>query len=299
MPSTFAFSQASHDAGKSAGTNATDAGEYFRFRIEDLSRATGSSPNWRLKYENFNDRNDLEKFCLSLRDTIAVNADSFTTSTHPVNYIVADGVSWCGRVREFTYEGWVVQDRHMGVFFHTRELRKGPGSTNQARTKRTYVRCQIDQNGFALRAKQADYTDNVETIPWNTAPSDPVLVAEDGFDTMDTTIFLNNDQWYWVSITATIVANEYMNYHAVLKTGPSGTLIAEIGADRTDGLAEAYGGFGFFTYSENGSGSHKRDRWSGWTMEGTVKDHNVNPPNGTGCRPPCEYEPPLLSGRVR
>ena len=150
----------------------------------------------------------------------------------------------------------------MGLFFHSHELRKG-ASPAQAREKRTYVRLQIDQDYFAWRGKKSDYVDNIETFPWNTAPPDPWLVDEPGYQAGVNGFFLSSSRWYWVEGSITLVSGR-MRYHARLKTAPAGAVIAEAGAERAD-IAEAYGSFGFFSYTQNSAG-HK-DRWADWTVD--------------------------------
>src|SRR5262249_13193340 len=152
-------------AGAANGSDGQASGRFFGFAIEDLAR----SP---LTIEDYTDNQGVTKRGVALQDFHSVNQDSFDLSTHPVNYIVPDGLAWNGRPIEMTFSGWVVQDRHMGLFFHSRELRKG-ASPSAAREKRTYVRLQIDQDYFAWRGKKSDYVDNIETFPWNTAPPDP------------------------------------------------------------------------------------------------------------------------------
>lgn len=280
VPSTHYWSQSTQMAGAANGSDGQAPGRFFGFAIEDLARTP-------LSVENYTDNQSVTRQTLSLQDFHTVNQDSFSLSTHPVNYVMADGVAWGTRVKEFEYAGYVVQDRHMGVFFHSRELRKGP-STAGARDRRTYVRLQVDQDYFAFRSKKAGYTDTVETFPWNTAPADPFLTAQSGYSLGVNGFFLSSSRYYWVKVTAQIVGS-VMRYHAWLyQDGPAGTLIAEIGAERSD-PSEAFGGYGFFTYTQNTT-NHK-DRWAGWEMfASSMFGSGQQPGNGTSCRPPCEVD---------
>ena len=277
VPSTLSWSQATQMSGASNGSDGQAAGRFYGFSIEDLHRPD-------LWIENYTDRDDVTKTCLTLQDFHSVDQDSFSSSTHPVNYIVPDGVAYNGRVKAFTWSGYVTQDRHMGVFFHSRLLKKGASPSN-ARDKRTYVRLAIDQDYFAFQQKMESSPNGAETWPASGAGN---LTAESGYKTYNDSLFLYNDKFYWVEVSAAVVSNK-MRYHARLYTTPSGTLLASIGAERSD-PNDAYGGFGFWTYTQNGT--NKKDRWSGWDNLSATSMFGSGslPPNGTGCRPPCELE---------
>lgn len=262
------------------------------FTIEDLYRPTA----WIENHTSASPQS-LTKNCVTLQDFHTVSQDSFDNSNSPVDYIIPAGLAFNGRLKEFVAGGYLMHNKHMGVFFHSRLLKKG-ASPNNARDGRTYVRLQINSDYFAFRGKSAAVHDEVETYPWNTAPADPFLVNQPGYhkgtranyshSPVDS-MFLNDDKYYYVELSAGIVSGK-MRYHAKLYTDKpqnGGTMISEIGAERSD-PDEAYGGFGFFTYDTNSTG--KKDRWAEWFVTASSMHGGGSlPPNGSGCRPPCEY----------
>src|SRR5262249_37299731 len=110
---------------------------------------------------------------------------------------------------------------------------------------------------------------------WNTAPPDPWLVDEPGYQAGVNGFFLSSSRWYWVEGSITLVTGR-MRYHARLKTAPAGAGIAEARAGRA-GIAEGDGSLRLFSYTPNSAG-HK-DRWAEWTVD-AASLFGAGSPNG-------------------
>jgi hypothetical protein len=281
VPATAAWTMAEQLAGAAVGSSAVAPGRFFGFRIEDLRRTSS------LLVDRHTDAAGQTHTGIALVDQQSVDPDSFTSSTHPVNYVVIDGLEWNGRWRQLRFSGYMVIDRWAFIAFHIKLLEKGP-SPNGSRRQRHYVRLQIDRDWMSWRSKVPP-ADGIETYPWSGA--DPSLTAAPGWSLNAATGYLNQTKWYYVEGSITEVGG-VMRYLATLRDAATGATICGVGADR-QGAAEAYGSTAFGKYSESGSSSSgpKKTRFADWTFQVDDLYGGGATPPVTRLRRPHEHSP--------
>lgn len=257
IPATFSWSMNEQLAGAPLGSDATAPHRFFGFRVEDLAR-TGS-----LLVESKTDASGQTHVGIALFEQTPVDPDSFTSSTHPVNYIMSAGVPWSGRWKQMQFSGYVMVDRWAFVTFHTKLLQKGP-SPRGSRERRDYVRLQIDRDFMSWRSKVPP-ADKTETYPWS--GPDPLLTAAPGYALDVSTGYLNQSKWYRVEGSIAQVGS-FMRYVAHLKDPATGSTICSVGGERSD-VDDAYGSVTFGKYSESGGSvsNPKKTRFAEWEFE--------------------------------
>ena len=259
VPSTLSWSMATQIGSSQDGTGAGSPGKFFGFRVEDLARLDSQT----FIINTFTDRNSVAKKCIEFSETATVNQDSFSSSSNPTSYIFIDGLAWTGRMREVEFSGYVMQARWLFIGFTTQEMKKGASPT-ASREQRDYVRLQIDRDWISWRGKKIP-ADGTETYPWSGA--DPYLTATS--DGLNDSVFLNDDEWYYVEGTITDLGSTLEYYATVSDVYGSGQgVLATVGGTRSD-TGQPHGSIFFGSYSTN-TNTSKRDRFAEWTIEATL-----------------------------
>jgi hypothetical protein len=264
VPPSITWSMNTQIAGAAEGSDAAGPGRFFGFRVEDMARL---DPSY-FKIRSYTDRNGVTKKGIEFAEFASVNQDSFASSTNPTSYIFIDGLAFGTRIREFTIRGFCTQSRWLFLGVHTKEMTKGP-SPYGSRTRREYIRAQIDRDWVSLRGKKIP-ADDFETYPWG--GQDPFLTVVPG-RALNAGTFLNDDEWLRFTFTGKDLGNTF-RYELSLQR-MNGSELAHVAGDRSDN-SEVHGGVFFGGYGKNSSTS-KRDRFAEVTIEATCWSTSSRP----------------------